>query len=283
MPATSQQENPSDDYLHGTSADEQRRLAVMNDWINEISLREMNLRPAGGGRVLDIGSGQGQLSRAIARTIGPTGRVVGVERDAEQLRLARDFAHESDEGGLVDFRSGDATDLPLGDDEWGSFDVVHTRFVLEHVADPLGVVRSMVRAATPNGGRIVLEDDDHDMLKLHPQPPGFAELWSAYQRCYELNNNDPLIGRRLVELLHAAGARPTRNTLLFFGACAGHEHWHTAVRNLIGVIRTAQQRMSSLRLIEDRAMQDAFAALDEWETRQDAAIWYAISWAEGVA
>ena len=37
--------------------------------------------------------------------------------------------------------------------------------------DPLAVVRQMVRAVKP-GGRVVLADDDHDLLRLWPEPPG---------------------------------------------------------------------------------------------------------------
>ena len=36
-------------------------------------------------------------------------------------------------------------------DEWGTFDLVHARFLLEHVSDPLAVVRSMARAVRPGG------------------------------------------------------------------------------------------------------------------------------------
>src|SRR5262245_60407874 len=85
-------------YLHGTAPDEQSRLSRLNDLINERSLREMAL--AGGERVLDVGSGLGQLSRAVAR-LGA--RVVGVERSAEQLAEARRQASAAGESGLVDF------------------------------------------------------------------------------------------------------------------------------------------------------------------------------------
>jgi ubiquinone/menaquinone biosynthesis C-methylase UbiE len=74
-------------YIHGTSPDEQRRLALMNDLINRGSLRELALEA--GVRVLDLGAGTGQLARAMARAAGPSGRVVGVEFSREQLTSAR--------------------------------------------------------------------------------------------------------------------------------------------------------------------------------------------------
>ena len=55
----------------------------------------------------------------MARAVAPGGRVVGVERSAEQLSVARRLADEAEEGDRVDLREGDATDLPLAADEWG--------------------------------------------------------------------------------------------------------------------------------------------------------------------
>ena len=108
---------------------------------------------------------------------------------------------------LVDFRQGQAEQLPLRENEWGTFDVAHTRFLLEHVPDPAAVVRQMIRAVRP-GGRIILQDDAHDTHRLWPEPPGFGRLWSAYLRTYDRLGNDPFVGVRLVSLLVEAGAVP---------------------------------------------------------------------------
>src|ERR1700716_2108565 len=70
-------------YIHGTAAEEQRRLSLLNDvLLNNASLREMALR--GDERIIDFGSGLGQFTRAMARAV-PRGRVVGIERNEEQL------------------------------------------------------------------------------------------------------------------------------------------------------------------------------------------------------
>src|SRR3954470_7889249 len=113
-------------YLHGTATYEHARLGRLNDLLNARALAELALRP--GQRVLDVGSGLGQLTRGMARQVGPAGRVVGVERSEEQLGEARRLAERAGNGAPVEFRPGDARQLPLRDDEWGTFDVAHTRF-----------------------------------------------------------------------------------------------------------------------------------------------------------
>jgi ubiquinone/menaquinone biosynthesis C-methylase UbiE len=269
----------SSEYIHGTDPEEQERLSLLNELINGPMLRELGL--AGGQRVLDVGCGLAQFTREMARTIGAAGHVVGVEREALQLEEAARQASAAGEAGLVELRQGDVLAPPLSDQEWGSFDLVHARFLLEHLDDPLAAVRLMVRAARP-GGRIVLADDDHDLLRLYPEPPGLGPLWKAYIRSYDRLGNDPYIGRRLVQLLVAAGARPVRNTLIFFGGCAGTPPFAAVSQNLIAILRGVRAQLLALDLIDASSFDAAIVALEDWSTRPDSAFWYTINWAEGV-
>ena len=66
----------------------------------------------------------------MARTSGQ--KVIGIERDEQQLVSAQRYAAVAAETHMVEFRQGDALSPPLEAHEWGSFDVVHTRFLLEH-------------------------------------------------------------------------------------------------------------------------------------------------------
>jgi ubiquinone/menaquinone biosynthesis C-methylase UbiE len=263
------------EYVHGSDPSEQQRLSLLNDLMNETSLRGMGLQP--GERVLDVGSGLGQLACLMARAVAPTGLVVGVERDEAQMLEARRLAGAES---AVEFRQGEAAALPLAADEWGAFDVAHARFLLEHVPKPQAVVDAMHRAVKP-GGRTILEDDDHDVLRLWPEVPGIYDIWRAYIEVYRKNGNDPFIGRRLVELLQRAGATPARNGWNFFGSCAGQATFPGYVENFAGVIEGARPSLVSLTDVTDGLIDGAVAALREWGKRPDAALWYCTFWAEG--
>jgi ubiquinone/menaquinone biosynthesis C-methylase UbiE len=258
---------------------EQQRLSLLNDLMNGAALRELGLQ--GGERVLDVGSGLAQLARAFGRAVGSRGRVLGIERDPQQLAEAFRQAQQAGEENLIELRAGDALALPLYASEWGTFDVAHTRFVLEHVRDPLQVVRQMARAVRP-GGRIVLQDDDHDVIRLWPEPPGFGSVWQAYLRTYDRLGNDPYIGRRLVTLLHQAGAAPTRNTWIFFGSCAGNPTFELLVNNMLGILEGARATILAQALLDGETFDAGLAGLAAWKRRPDAAFWYAICWAEGI-
>lgn len=267
-----------DDYIHGTDPGEQSRLSRLNDLLNAGAIARLRITP--GDRVLDVGSGIGQLTRAMARVAGPAGCVVGVERSPEQIAEGKRQVAASGEAARVEIREGDATALPLGDDEWGTFDVAHTRFLLEHVSDPQGVVDAMVRAVRP-GGRIVLEDDDHELLRLHPPVPAFEPLWNAYMRSYESSGRDPLIGRKLPALLARAGADPVGCDWPFFGACRGSEHFESIVGNCRAILTGARDAIHAQGVLPAE-FEAGLGAYDAWSACAGAAFWYCTFWAEGV-
>jgi SAM-dependent methyltransferase len=264
-------------YLHGTAPDEQRRLSTMNRLLNDSSLREIAVQP--GERVVDFGCGLAQLTRDMARAAGRP--ALGIERSEAQIAEARRQAREAGEEALVELRPGDVLAPPLQNDEWGSFDLAHARFVLEHVPTPSAVVRAMVRAVRP-GGRIVLEDDDHWVMRFWPEPVECVTLWRAYVETFTRIGNDPQVGRKLVSLLHEAGVRPRRNTWIFFGGCAGEEHFPLLVENMAVLFAGARDAMLAGGMLDAESFAAAIVAFRDWGRRPDAALWFARCWAEGV-
>lgn len=251
----------------------------MNELINEPALRELQLEA--GQRVLEVASGVGQLAALMAQRVQPGGCVIGIERDEQQISRAMINARAEIDSGALELRQGDAYSLPLAGSEWGSFDVVHSRFLLEHVTSPRQVVEQMVQAARP-GGRIVLQDDDHDIMRFWPAVPAFEQQFAAYVRSYEANSTDGIIGRKLTSLLHHAGAQPAYCTWLFYGACAGDARFGHYIDNLARVLDSARETMIEHGLSSDEQIDAGLSALDRWRRLPDAALWYAVNYAEGV-
>ena len=146
-----------------------------------------------GERVLDIGSGTGSQTRALAAAVGPDGVAIGIEPNPGLRAVAEERSADS----RVRYTEGDALALPLPD---GSVDVVWCERVLQHLPEPDKAVAEMARVLRP-GGRVALLDTDWASTILHPGDPDVVRaLTSAV-----LNGANPCSGRRLVGQLRTAG------------------------------------------------------------------------------
>ena len=88
--------SPDVPYVLGDTGAEHERLirqAAIFDPFTERLFRDAGIGP--GQRVLDVGSGVGDVAMLAARLVGPTGTVVGVERDAGTLTKARERVAEA--------------------------------------------------------------------------------------------------------------------------------------------------------------------------------------------
>lgn len=270
-------EIPKASYIHGSHKEEQDRLSLLNIILNHACLERMIFK--GQEHILDVGSGLGQFTRLMAQQLD-NGKVVGVERDKHQFTKAIALAKE-DKSTAVDFRQGDAYALPLKKEEWNSFDIVFSRFLLEHLAEPKKAINQMAKAVKV-GGRVILTDDDHATYRPTPEPVGFSIIWTAYMRSYERLGNDPFIGRNLPALLYQCQLKPIRLTSVFFGACAGEASFEMVANNLIGILEGAKELMIKEHLIDEVTFTNCIQSLHVWKKRPDAALCYSIDWAEGL-
>ncbi|MGH7114030.1 MAG: methyltransferase domain-containing protein [Stellaceae bacterium] len=102
--------------------------------------------------VLDVGSGLGGPSRFLAWRYGV--RVSGIDLTAEFVRIAEMLTARTGLAGKVDFRQGNALNLPFDD---ASFDVVWSQNAAMNIADRDRLYREMRRVLKP-GGRLALQE-----------------------------------------------------------------------------------------------------------------------------
>lgn len=119
----------------------------------QIVLEELHL--SSGDRVLDIACGTGIVARLARQRLGAASQIVGVDMSSDMLAVARTVAPD------IDWREGNALDLPLNDGE--QFDVVTCQQGLQFFPDKAAAVAQMRRALAP-AGRLAVStwrsDDD---------------------------------------------------------------------------------------------------------------------------
>ena len=136
----------------------------------------------------------------LARIVRP-GKTVGFDREAAQFAESARAAR--DECLPLTFEAGDVRALPFAD---ASFDVVFAHALIEHLSDPLQVVREFVRILRPNG-ILAVRSPDWGGFILNPYPADVQQAIHSYRDIMVTNGGDPVAGRKLAALLRDCGLR----------------------------------------------------------------------------
>ncbi|MET0143190.1 MAG: methyltransferase domain-containing protein [Ilumatobacteraceae bacterium] len=190
-----------DGYHLGPSAAERARLLVQRDVLApETAWLLDRLAPEVGGQVVDVGCGPLGILPELAARVGPTGRVVGLDRDRVMLS---DAGHNLIARGLdeVELVVGDAMATGLPGD---TFDLAHVRLLLVNVRHPETVLAELVRIVRP-GGTVAVQEVDWICWQCQPPHPAWEALRNVMWRWWDLKGLDPYLGRQLPTMLRDAG------------------------------------------------------------------------------
>lgn len=151
-----------------------------------------------GWRCLDVGAGAGSIVRWLSDRVGPEGSVVAVDVDTR-------FLEDLNEAN-VEVRRLDITQDGL---EADAYDLVHCRWLLMHLDDPVTAVSRMAGALRPGGWLLVEEVDGRTMAAIDDAHPLAGEFNAATQKRYRALHDggiiDGYLGARLPALLVDAG------------------------------------------------------------------------------
>jgi ubiquinone/menaquinone biosynthesis C-methylase UbiE len=152
-----------------------------------------------GTRLLDVGCGPGTVTADLARRV-PDGSVLGVDRSADVVERARqEFA--SPGPGNLGFAVADAYALGFAD---GSFDVVFSHQMLQHLARPADAVAEMRRVLRP-GGLLAVRDADYGAFAWWPADPMLDRWMALYHDVTRRNGAEADGGRHLKAWVRAGG------------------------------------------------------------------------------
>jgi SAM-dependent methyltransferase len=152
-------------YALGRSDAETDRLILQNQIYGPITRRF--LTGAGitaGMKVLDLGSGAGDVALILAALVGPQGKVIGVDMNQDILETARGRV-EAAGWTSVEFRHGGLKSLDVGQD----FDAIVGRWILMYVSQPTDLLRK-AQTFLRRGGIVAFQESDL-ANPLRPYPP----------------------------------------------------------------------------------------------------------------
>lgn len=188
-------------YALGSTDAEHERLIRQAQWVNphtERCFREAGIAP--GYCVLDLGSGVGDVALLLARLVGPTGEITGVERDTRSIERAKNRIAEAALSNVT-FTECDICQVPFD----RVFYAVVGRYVLVFLSEPDSVLRSLYRLVRPGG---VLAFQEHDWGLFVEQARPFR-LWSTaaalMEETFRRSGTNLNLGPSFSELFRQAG------------------------------------------------------------------------------
>lgn len=151
-----------------------------------------------GARCVDLGCGGGHVALELARRVGVSGSVVGIDLDTDLLDVARTEAAAQGLTNVV-FRVAAVEDLTEHD-----FDFAFARMLLMHARHPADVVALMI-GMVRSGGVVAVEDLNFAGSFTYPPCPAYDRRVAWYQEAVRRRGGDADLGPRLPRLLAAAG------------------------------------------------------------------------------
>lgn len=157
------------------------------------------LAPSGGGAVLDAGCGNGAVTAELTAAL-PGTRVVGLDAHPGLLDRAR---ARPTAGGEPELFLGDIGNTPFPD---ATFDLVLSRYVFQHLPEPVAAARELRRVLRPGGHLAVIDVDAGLWGAAEPDLSGSSEgAYRALGAAQSAEGGDRLIARRLPRVLRDAG------------------------------------------------------------------------------
>jgi SAM-dependent methyltransferase len=209
-----------------------------------------------GQAVLDLGCGPGFTALELARLVGPTGRVIALDRSPRFLEQLNATV-ERDGLRQLETRCGEAQELELDAD---ALDAVYARWFFCWPAEPLPILRRVVRGLRP-GGLVVLHDYlDWAAMKLVPPSAAFDRGVDACMRSWSAGGGTINIGDRLPELAAASGLTIERLDPIARVGGAGSLEW----RWLEEFFETYLPKVQEQGLLEPKELA---SFVDDWRQR----------------
>lgn len=213
-------QNRDAEYTMGRSESETDRLIEQSQLYDDVTRRFL-LRSgiSKGMKVLDVGSGAGDVALTVADFVGDEGTVIGVDVNADILETANARAEAAGYKN-VEFIAGDTRTLELPKD----FDAIVGRLVLMYMADPADALKHLATHVRP-GGIVAFQEVDFSpySVAIHSDTPLINDLIEWGRTVFERSGAHVEMGMELYKAYVDAGL--PEPALHFEAPMGGPENW----------------------------------------------------------
>ncbi|MGD9542165.1 class I SAM-dependent methyltransferase [Methylocystis sp.] len=247
-------------YVLGHSDHELNRLRAQARFLEPVTrqfLREAGI--AQGMRVLDVGSGAGDVAFLAAELVGETGMVMGIDKAPAAVSAATAAAQQR---GLrnVQFREGDPAEIKFD----RRFQAVIGRYVLPFQADPSAMLRGLARHLV-QGGLLVFHEPDWTFVRSFPLAPLYERACRWIIDTTELSGQSwNFLDRARFVFTEADLPPPTMRLHTFVAGDSNAREWLMGVGDIVESLLPTMVKMGvataeevNIESFRDRLLQEA--------------------------
>ncbi len=185
-------------YLHGFTPEEQDRLFEQARFLEPFVYAQLDYSDRHD--LLEIGCGVGAQTDVLLRRF-PELKITGIDASPIQIERARERHSPALDSGRLELLVGDALHLPFSEPR---FDSAFVCWLLEHVRDPIEILKETRRVLLP-GALITCSEVMNATFFVHPYSPHTLQYWFAFNDHQWELQGDPFVGAKLGNYLLAAG------------------------------------------------------------------------------
>ena len=191
------------EYIHGFSQNEQARLIRQSSFLESYIYKNVDFSSCH--HIIEVGCGVGaQIQQLLYRW--PHLKITGIDISESQISRASEWLQKYIEAGQVSLHVSNAEELPFPAQ---SFDGALICFVLEHVDNPLKILKQL-RRVMQSGNSLYCTEGFNTGLYTYPTCLAFQTYLEIFNRYQKQLNGDPDVGIKLCNLALKAGFEATR-------------------------------------------------------------------------
>lgn len=195
----------ADGYVHGFTASEQNRLYAQAKTLENYIYDSVDFTAQK--NIIEVGCGVGAQSEILLKKF-PHLQIDGIDASATQIARAKKYLAPFIKQKRVNLQTGDALNLPF---EENKFDGAFVCWLLEHVSEPVGILKEIRRCLKP-AGKVICNEVMNSTFFIHPYSPATMTYWFQFNDHQWSIKGDPFVGAKLGNYLTQAGFRDVKMT-----------------------------------------------------------------------
>lgn len=195
----------ANDYLHGFTPIEQNRLYKQAKVLENIIYSTVDFKAQK--NIIEVGCGVGAQSEILLKRY-PHLNITGIDASDAQVGRAKNHLSAFIKQKRARVEKGDALNLSFKN---STFDGAFVCWLLEHVSEPVGILKEIHRVLRP-GGKVICNEVMNSTFFIHPYSPATLTYWFQFNDHQWNMKGDPFIGAKLGNYLNKAGFRDVKLT-----------------------------------------------------------------------